>query len=101
MSVTIRPYRRGGWEVDIRVVLPDDSEHRQRRKAPVASKSAALRWAEDREREWYYQLTHPKPNNEPAKEVPTLARVCAAVSRRSRPRESTQAERNRRRRRRF
>jgi len=72
MSVTIRPYRRGGWEVDIRVVLPDDSEHRQRRKAPVASKSAALRWAEDREREWYYQLTHPKPKDEPAKEVPTL-----------------------------
>ena len=72
MSVTIRPYRRGGWEVDIRVVLPDDSEHRQRRKAPVASKSAAQRWAEDREREWYYQLTRPKPNNEPAKEVPTL-----------------------------
>lgn len=73
MSVTIRPYRRGGWEVDIRVVLPDDSEHRQRRKAPVASKSAALRWAEDREREWYYQLTHQKPNNEPVvKEVPSL-----------------------------
>jgi integrase len=72
MSVTIRPYRRGGWEVDIRVVLPDDSEHRQRRKAPVSSKSAALRWAEDREREWYYQLTHPQPKNEPAKEVPTL-----------------------------
>jgi hypothetical protein len=23
MSVTIRPYRRGGWEVDIRVVTPD------------------------------------------------------------------------------
>jgi hypothetical protein len=23
MSVTIRPYRRGGWEVDIRVVAPD------------------------------------------------------------------------------
>src|SRR6188472_765957 len=72
MSVTIRPYRRGGWEVDIRVVLPDDSEHRQRRKAPVASKSAALRWAEDREREWYYQLTHPKPRNEPTQEVPIL-----------------------------
>lgn len=71
MSVTIRPYRRGGWEVDIRVVLPDDSEHRQRRKAPVPSKSAALRWAEDRERAWY-QLTHPQNKNEPAKEVPTL-----------------------------
>ena len=43
MSVTVRPYRRGGWEVDIRVVLPDDSEHRERRKAPLSSKSAAQR----------------------------------------------------------
>jgi len=25
MSVLVRPYRRGGWEVDIRLVLPDDS----------------------------------------------------------------------------
>jgi len=25
MSVTIRRYRRGGWEVDIRVVAPDDT----------------------------------------------------------------------------
>lgn len=72
MSVKIRPYRRGGWEVDIRVVLPDDSEHRQRRKAQVTSKSAAQRWGEDREREWYYQLTHPQPKDEPAEEVPTL-----------------------------
>jgi hypothetical protein len=23
MSVTLRPYRRGGWEADIRLVLPD------------------------------------------------------------------------------
>ena len=28
MGVIVRPYRRGGWEVDIRLVLPDDSEHR-------------------------------------------------------------------------
>ena len=34
MSVTIRKYKRGGWEVDIRVTLPDDTEHRQRRRAP-------------------------------------------------------------------
>lgn len=72
MSVTVRPYRRGGWEVDIRVVLPDDSEHRERRKAPVTSRSAAQRWGEDRERHWYYELTHPQPKNEPKKEVPTL-----------------------------
>jgi hypothetical protein len=36
MSVTIRPYRRGGWEVDIRVVAPDGSrESRERKRAPV------------------------------------------------------------------
>ena len=36
MSVTVRPYRRGGWEVDVRVRLPDESEHRERRRAPVS-----------------------------------------------------------------
>ena len=72
MSATVRPYRRGGWEVDIRVTLPDDSERRLRRKAPVASKSAAQRWGEERERHWYHQLTHPRPKDEPKKEVPSL-----------------------------
>lgn len=71
MSVKVRPYRRGGWEVDIRLVLPDNSEHRERRKAPVASRSAAQRWGEDRERVWYYELTHPQSQND-RKEVPTL-----------------------------
>src|SRR5215217_4680414 len=73
MSVTVRPYRRGGWEVDIRVELPDHTEHRQRRKAPVSSKSAAQRWGESREREWYSQLANPEPAKALAKEVPTLA----------------------------
>ena len=50
MSVTVRPYKRGAWEVDIRVRLPDGSEHRLRKKAPIASKSAAQRWGEDKER---------------------------------------------------
>src|SRR5262249_5054456 len=75
MSVTVRPYRkrgRKGWEVDIRVVLPDGAEHRQRRKAPVASKSAAQRWGEEREREWYKWLTDPERRNQPKQEVPTL-----------------------------
>ena len=39
MSVKIRRYRRDGWEGDIRVVLPDGTERRERRKAPVSSKS--------------------------------------------------------------
>ena len=72
MSVVIRPYRRGGWEVDIRLVLPDDSEHRQRRKAPVSTRLAAQRWGEARERAWYHRLTHPQPKVEVPKEVLTL-----------------------------
>jgi hypothetical protein len=72
MSVIVRPYRRGGWEVDIRLVLPDDSEHRLRRKAPVTTRNAAQRWGEGRERELFRQLTHPQAKCEQPKEVPTL-----------------------------
>ena len=65
--VKIRPYRRGGWEVDIRVVLPDGSKRRERRRAPTTSKSGAQRWAETRERELLLQ----QPRR-PRREVPTL-----------------------------
>ena len=41
MSVTVGPYRQGGWEVDVRVVLQDATRRRDRRRAPVSSKSAA------------------------------------------------------------
>ena len=68
MSVTIRPYRKGGWEVDITIRLPDGSRHRERSRAPTSSKSAAQRWGEDRER---HLLRHGSPP--PQKEVPTLA----------------------------
>jgi integrase len=67
MSVTVRPYRRGGWEVDITFRLPTGQRHRERCKAPVASKSAAQRWGEDRER---HLVRHGPP--QPKKEVPTL-----------------------------
>ena len=58
MSVTIRPYVNGGWEVDIRVELPDGTVIRERKKAPSASKAAAQRWADARER---VLLVHGKP----------------------------------------
>ena len=58
MSVTIRPYRSGGWEVDITVRLPDGSQYRERKRASRFSKSAAQRWAQDRER---YLLQHGPP----------------------------------------
>lgn len=84
MSVKIRPYtkgKKGGWEVDIALVWPDGRRHRERKKAPMTSKSAARRWGEERER---YLLQHgpaaarrkrrdsgAEPEDE--KEVPTLA----------------------------
>ena len=72
MSITIRPYRRGGWEVDIRVIAPDGTrELRERKRAPVSSRSAAVRWAEGRERLLFDRLMHP-PLDIPPKEVPTL-----------------------------
>ena len=58
MSVTVRPYVNGGWEVDIRVQLPDGSVIRERKKASATSKLAAQRWAESRER---VLLVHGKP----------------------------------------
>jgi hypothetical protein len=72
MSVTIRPYINGGWEADIRVVLPDGTVIRERKKAPASSKSAAARWAEARER---VLATHGKPKPVTKQEVlekPTL-----------------------------
>lgn len=50
MSTRIRPFKRGGWEVDIVLRMPDGSRIRERVKAPVSSKSAALRWGQERER---------------------------------------------------
>lgn len=67
MSVKVRPYRRGGWEVDIVVRLPSGEELRERRKAPVASKSGALRWGQERERVLLFERP---PTSE--KEVPTF-----------------------------
>jgi hypothetical protein len=68
MSVIVRPYRRGGWEVDVTIRLPDGSRLRERSKAPVSSKSAAHRWGEDRER----HLLQRGPEQR-RKEAPTLA----------------------------
>lgn len=72
MSVTIRPYRKGGWEVDIRVVSPDGARtFRERKRAPMSSRSAALRWGEGRERTLFARIMDPAQNAAP-KEVPTL-----------------------------
>jgi integrase len=73
MSITIRPYRRGGWEVDIRVVTPDGARQlRERKRAPVSSRTAAVRWAEGLERVLFERLMSPPLEKAPPKEVPTF-----------------------------
>lgn len=49
MTVKVRPYKRSkreGWEVDICVNLPNGEEVRERRRAPVSTKSQAQRWGD-------------------------------------------------------
>src|SRR4249920_2821421 len=67
MSVTVRPYRQGGWMVDVITRFSNGSRHRERRRLTVRSRTAARRWGEDRER---HLLQHGLP--QPKKEVPTL-----------------------------
>jgi integrase len=50
MTVTIRPARHGkGWDYDINIHWPEGGRDRERAKAPVPSKSGALKWALARE----------------------------------------------------
>jgi integrase len=67
MSIKVRPYRGGGWEVDITILLPNGKNYRERKCASRFSKSSAYRWAQDRER---YLLQHGPPTAN--KEVPTF-----------------------------
>ena len=65
MSVKMRPYKRGGWEADIRVTHPDGRGLRVRKKAPCAGKSAATRWAESVERDLLMQVAAPARKESP------------------------------------
>ena len=89
MSVTLRPYRSGGWEVDITIRLPDGTQYRERKRASRFSKSAAQRWAEDRER---YLLQHGPPAD--TQGGAHTGSVRAEIRRRSRAGEPSQAERD-------
>ncbi len=67
MAVKVRPHPRGGWDVDVMVMLVSGDRFRERRKLPAScSKTAAREWGERRERELLIQ--GPKAR----KEVPTL-----------------------------
>jgi integrase len=67
MSVRVRPYKRGGWQVDVMTRLPCGSLYRERRRLATRSKSAAQRWGEERQ---LHLLQHGRPKR--TKEVPTF-----------------------------
>jgi integrase len=67
MSVAVRKFKRGGWEVDIIVRQPDGSKLRDRTVVSLSSKTAARRWGEERERLIAINGKHER------EEVPTLA----------------------------
>lgn len=66
MSVKVRKFKRGGWEVDVHVTLPNGQRIRERRKVHVSSRSAAKRWGEER------QNFLAANGDEKREEVPTL-----------------------------
>ena len=72
MTVTVRNYKRGGFEVDIRFTWSDGSSCRERRRSPVNGKPASMRWGKAREMELLRaspSILEPAP---PTKEVETL-----------------------------
>lgn len=61
MTCKVRQYRdTASWEVDIHFTWPDGRTHRSRVKAPVTSRSGALRWGEAKERELFAQVPQKK-----------------------------------------
>jgi integrase len=67
MSVTVRPYKGGGWHVDVIIRLPNGSRHRERKRLVNCSKAVARNWGQNRER---HLLQHGPP--QAPREVPTL-----------------------------
>ena len=95
MTVKVRPYKNGGWEVDIVFQTDSGQTIRKRLKSPVKSKSGSLSWGQGRERHFIKHgleprpktkkttgrqrrtleapATHDHPEGQPKSEVPTLA----------------------------
>lgn len=53
MKVTVRPYRRGGWEFDISIEWPSGEKLRERRLSPLSGQEATRKYAEKRARHLY------------------------------------------------
>ncbi len=60
-----------GFEVDIRGRLPDGTRYRERVKSPVPTRTATLRWGQQREAVIIEQSLHPRRESAEEKVVPT------------------------------
>ena len=94
MSVKIRPYRGGGWEVDIRVVSPDGTrQQRERKRAPIRRDGRSDDGLKARERVLFERLMNP-PKDHTTEGGAHITRVRVAVPGRPRAGESAEAERD-------
>ena len=89
MSVNIRPHPRGGWDVDINVLLATGDRHRERRKLNAGySKTTAKRMGRaPRARAAALRSEDPEGGAH-------TGSVCAAIRRGLRAREPSEAERH-------
>jgi integrase len=72
--VRIKEWKKNGkkgWEVDLRITLPDGTKVRERVKSPASSPSATMRWAQQREAQIIAQGGRDRPS-ESLEGVPTL-----------------------------
>ena len=74
MTIKVRPYKRGGWEVDIMLTMPGRPKIRERRKAPVSGKLAARRWGEERERQLIQHYNNTDPSDDDDEGSPALSK---------------------------
>jgi len=70
VNLKVRPYKRGGWEVDIVLMLPSGEQWRERVRSPAESRAASKRWGEERAS---YVLANWQEVTRPKEVVPTLA----------------------------
>lgn len=74
--VRIKEWKKNGkkgWEVDLRITLPDGTSVRERVKSPASSRSATETWARQREATIIAQGGRKKKRLESAAPAPTLA----------------------------
>ncbi len=72
MTIKIRPYKRGGYEVDICITRNDGTRFRERLRSPVSGAVASRRWGEARQAELMRAGTSALEAPPMKKEVPTL-----------------------------